>query len=246
MIWRERLKYKMRRSSTFRNQSEYLPLIIGSSHQSAYGLPHLGAIMNAKGGDEMKVISIVHFNNLFRNDSLFSQWHHKIDNNHIVETLHRALTDIRKDDPLSKMFYFRFQKCTKENKKGYVLKYVAWLFQWKLFDDILVSFLPIGHTPEDIDQTFSVTLEWRKCNDTITLTSFVESWKRFTASIRPLSECMKLSICQIFARRISWLTFNSLPTFYTLNYNASRKLRSHCPLPKPTARKTRCPVWIRY
>lgn len=75
---------------------------------------------------------------------------HKKFANDIFESLHRAPTDVGKHGPLPK-------RCSRENKNRYLLVYVVFLVQWKLLNEMLVSFLPIGHTHENIDQSFSVT-----------------------------------------------------------------------------------------
>jgi hypothetical protein len=43
----------------------------------------------------------------------------------------------------------------RQNKSKYIFSYLAWLVQTGQALEVIVSFLPVGHTHEDIDQLFS-------------------------------------------------------------------------------------------
>lgn len=51
--------------------------------------------------------------------------------------------------------YLQLDNTSKQNKNRYVFAFLAWLVVLGLLTDVLVSFLPVGHTHEDIDQMFS-------------------------------------------------------------------------------------------
>jgi hypothetical protein len=51
--------------------------------------------------------------------------------------------------------YLQFDNCSRENKNKYMLAYCHWLVANKVFHSITMSFLPVGHTHEDVDQMFS-------------------------------------------------------------------------------------------
>ena len=89
--------------------------------------------------------------------------------NHVVEAIHRFLNERVNQSTLPRTFYVQVDNCTKENKNRFLFSYLESLIRWKLFDEIVVGFLPVGHTHEDIDQTFSRTSERLRCNDAITL-----------------------------------------------------------------------------
>ena len=64
--------------------------------------------------------------------------------------------------------------CARENKNKYVLSYCNYLIQQNLFKTIELSFLPVGHTHEDIDQMFSRFAEYFRCHDAITFEDFAK------------------------------------------------------------------------
>ncbi len=89
--------------------------------------------------------------------------------NHVIETVHRFLSERVNQSTLPRTFYIQVDNCTKENKNRFLFSYIECLIRWRLFDEVVVSFLPVGHTHEDIDQTFSRTSDRLRCNDAITL-----------------------------------------------------------------------------
>ena len=80
----------------------------------------------------------------------------KADSNVTIEILQRVLTEIElKKGALPRKLCLQMDNCAKENKNKYVLGYLNWLVQRGVFEEIELSFLPVGHTHEDIDQMFS-------------------------------------------------------------------------------------------
>lgn len=57
--------------------------------------------------------------------------------------------------PIPRNFNLQLDNTSKENKNSTVLVYLAILLLKGVFDSVTVSFLPVGHTHEDIDQLFS-------------------------------------------------------------------------------------------
>jgi hypothetical protein len=49
----------------------------------------------------------------------------------------------------------QFDNCWKENKNRTMLAFVGWLVKKKIFQDVELHCLPVGHTHEDVDQMFS-------------------------------------------------------------------------------------------
>ena len=76
-----------------------------------------------------------------------------------IETLHRVLQDrFEKNDKQpfkQRTLYLQLDNTTKQCKSKYVFCFLALLVAWYLFTVVMLSFLMVGHTHEDIDQLFS-------------------------------------------------------------------------------------------
>lgn len=94
---------------------------------------------------------------------------HETGANHVVETVHRFLQSRVTQGPLPRTLYIQVDNTSRENKNRFFLSYCESLVSRQVFDDVQVSFLPVGHTHEDIDQSFSVTADRLRHNDAITL-----------------------------------------------------------------------------
>ena len=68
----------------------------------------------------------------------------------------------------------QMDNCARENKNRHVFGYCTYLIQCLVFDTIEMSFLPVGHTHEDIDQMFSRFSTYFRDNDAITVSCFME------------------------------------------------------------------------
>jgi hypothetical protein len=67
--------------------------------------------------------------------------------------------------------------CSHENKNKYMLAYCHWLVFNKVFQSITISFLPVGHTHEDIDQMFSTFIIGMKYNpQVLTVEAFIQGF----------------------------------------------------------------------
>ena len=67
--------------------------------------------------------------------------------------LHHVLTGPHAAQPST--LYLQFNNCSHENKNKFMLAYCNWLIVNGVFHNIHLSFLPVGHTHEDINQMFS-------------------------------------------------------------------------------------------
>lgn len=169
---RERLEYKKRRDSAILNPLECVSLIVDGADQSAYGLPKFVVKTKVDRGHAIKVRLVGVLQHSVPNKlRLFTMTEeHRTGANHIIESIHLSLTDILSEQGrLSRKLFLQFDNCTRENKNRFLFSYVESLVQLEVFDDIIVGFLPVGHTHEDIDQSFSVTSARLKSKDIITL-----------------------------------------------------------------------------
>jgi hypothetical protein len=82
--------------------------------------------------------------------------------------------------------YLQADNCFKENKNKFVLAFCALLVLIGWFHDVYLSFLPKGHTHEDIDQLFSVLRKSMSREDYDMLAGLVNLVHRvYTAGKRP-------------------------------------------------------------
>jgi hypothetical protein len=58
-------------------------------------------------------------------------------------------------DRRPRKLYLQLDNTARQNKSKYVFAYLGWLVQTGQALEVIVSFLPVGHTHEDIDQLFS-------------------------------------------------------------------------------------------
>ena len=92
----------------------------------------------------------------------------KSDSNVTIEVLQRVLTAIEQmRGGLPGTLNVQMDNCTRENKNQWVLAYLSWLVQRGVFHTIELSFLPVGHTHEDIDQLFSRLAVYLRSHDAI-------------------------------------------------------------------------------
>ena len=67
--------------------------------------------------------------------------------------------------------------CARENKNKYVFAFCSYLINSEFFKRIEISFLPVGHTHEDIDQLFSVIGGYLKTHDAYTVSDLKKAVK---------------------------------------------------------------------
>lgn len=72
--------------------------------------------------------------------------------NHII----RILASYPSPNEHPPILFIQLDNCVKENKNRYLFAFFNWLVEIGWFKSVQVSFLPVGHTHEDIDQMFSV------------------------------------------------------------------------------------------
>ena len=78
------------------------------------------------------------------------------DPNLVISLLYQHLyTEFKSNKMRAPTLYLQADNCYKENKNKYTLCFAALLVAWGWFDDVYMSFLPTGHTHEDIDRLFS-------------------------------------------------------------------------------------------
>lgn len=96
--------------------------------------------------------------------------------------------------------------CFRENKNKYVLGYLHFLVQVGIFNEITVSYLPVGHTHEDIDQFFSRVSKYMNTHNAITNNEFKECIKQSYVPIPSVTIIDKVANIQKYMIDEDWLS----------------------------------------
>ena len=157
----ERQAYYFRRTLAHSCPDDYMSVIIDGADQRAYGAPHF--VMRSKKTEgayklPMHLMGcIVHGSQVYG----FTYLEHlRAGNNITIEVLHRVLVHQKKirGGCLPPVLYVQLDNTASQCKGRYVLGYLALLVLWDIFEDVMLSFLPVGHTHEDIGAILFVFL----------------------------------------------------------------------------------------
>ena len=88
------------------------------------------------------------------------------------------MDQVNKYGKLPPVLYLQLDNTSKQCKSKYVLGYLACLVQWGIFERVVLSFLPVGHTHEDIDQMFSRLAVRLRRTDCLDRQAFIECFKK--------------------------------------------------------------------
>ncbi len=170
-VMQERLEYASKRDRARRNPEKYCSFIVDGADQSAYGLPHL--IYNTKSmrGERLKVRLIGLKEHLPIPNIFLYMLTEEFETgaNHVIEVVHRFLTEKSEKGQIPPTLYVQVDNCWRENKNRYFMSYFETLVGMGVVVEAFVSFLPIGHTHEDIDQVFSRTAVHLRSHDAVTI-----------------------------------------------------------------------------
>jgi len=172
MVSRERQEYLRKCEQSILYPSQYMSLIVDGADQSSFGLPHFTfSTKNTKGHSlKVKLVGVLEHGSV-KHLSLYTLTEEfETGANHIIEALHRTIQMKTLSYPsLPPVLYVQLDNCIRENKNSFLLAYLESLVSWGVFGEVHASFLPIGHTHTDIDQTFSCTSRRLRTNDAITM-----------------------------------------------------------------------------
>lgn len=155
----ERQAYYARRDKAVQDPARYCSFIIDGADQTAYGLPHFVFTTKSEKGHKLKVkcVGVLEHSNPRKRFFFTMTEEHSTGANHVIEALHRTINHkYQEEGRLPPTMFIQVDNCTRENKNKYFLSYLESLVARGVFQSVQVSFLPVGHTHEDIDQSFSV------------------------------------------------------------------------------------------
>ncbi len=176
----ERSAYYDRRRKACLYKKEYFSVIIDGADQAAYSMPHF-AMLDKDTAQAMRIRNhlfgaIVHGRALYGFSYLDNCKH---GTNLTIEALHRVLIKewLRGGkEPLPRVLFLQLDNCSKQNKSQFLIAYLGLLVGWDVFEEVILSFLPVGHTHEDIDQLFSRIAIFLRKNDARARQEFHEAF----------------------------------------------------------------------
>lgn len=153
----ERSAYYRNRLRGITDPEDYLSMIIDGANQAQHAVPHSAEkshISDAAWKMQLHLMGvIVHGRGTW---AYTCPPHVAQGNNTTIQALWDTICDIyQKEGKLPKTLYLQLDNTTKQCKGRYVFGFLGLLVYMAVFDKVIVGFLPVGHTHEDIDQFFS-------------------------------------------------------------------------------------------
>lgn len=151
-IHEERCSYYWRRNAAIFMKDEYMSIIADGADQSAYGLPHMIELDKYSASRRKLPVYLmgvlVHGYRAFGFTYLKNIKH---GTNIVIECLHHVFVDYWKNRGyIPSVIYLQMDNTSKQNKNKYMLGFLACLVAWGVCRQVVLSFLPVGHTHEDI------------------------------------------------------------------------------------------------
>jgi hypothetical protein len=157
----EKLHYYSNRARARKWPKDFLSIIIDGADQSKHDMPHFKDMSHLT--NELRRIKMHLYGALVhgRDAYAFTITDHEAQgHNSSIQVLHYILVDIAKNGKVPSVLKLQLDNTTKQNKGQYVFAYLSMLIEYGIFENIEVSYLPVGHTHEDIDQFFSRVSVW--------------------------------------------------------------------------------------
>ena len=143
--------------SAIKHPTQYLSICQDGTNQLPFGFPNYLEVDKDMPTHRFKthlMISLVHGRDCF----VYITPEARVagDPNLTIECLMRTLQSVEESDGyLPPVLYLQFDNCFRENKNAYVAAFLTWLVERKVFKEIYLSFLPVGHTHNEADQCAS-------------------------------------------------------------------------------------------
>lgn len=237
----ERREYKKKRENAILHPGHYCSIIVDGADQSAFGLPHfMVKTKNARGhAMKVKLVGLLDHKKPNEVHLMTMTEEHETGANHMVEAVHRFLMTRSKEGPLPRNLYVQLDNCTRENKNKFFLGYLEYLVAQRVFDTVEASFLPVGHTHEDVDQLFSRTSERLRSHDAVTMQEMHEQLRAVYNSkttVRHMKYVANWSGLCIQARALAKVTHFSQYRYFHFNRRSVRGTQSNDTLTQCTVK----------
>jgi hypothetical protein len=156
-VKRERAAYAAKRLLGRYQGDKYLSLIIDGADQSDHQLPHVA--QQSHSTSESWKLKLHLLGVLVHGKGAYVYTcpaHIAQGNNVTIQALWDTIVKIRETDgKLPGVLFLQLDNTTKSCKGRWLMAFLALLVEYGVFERVLLSFLPVGHTHEDIDQFFS-------------------------------------------------------------------------------------------
>ena len=184
-IRRERLGYYLRRDRSKSAPKRYCSFIIDGADQKSYGVSNFTFSTKGDNGQKMKIKCVGVLEHLAeRKIHLFPMTEEfPTRANHVIEAFRRVLdAKFHEEGKLPPTMFLQLDYCSRENKNHNLLSYLELLVGLGVFRNVQVSFPPVGHTHENIDQAFLTLARHLRTTSAHTLKDLMEemrnTWRR--------------------------------------------------------------------
>jgi hypothetical protein len=173
----ERQLYYYRRDKGANPLDDSLSMIVDAADQSAYALPYHYITTHTS---QKTLRAPVHLMGVLIHGHAVHAYTYfenfKQGNNVTIEAMHSSLADhLARNGSLPSTLYIQLDNTTKQCKGRYMIGWLGYLILTGLFTTIVLSFLPVGHTHEDIDQIFSRLSVYLACHDAFNMEQLHEA-----------------------------------------------------------------------
>jgi hypothetical protein len=172
---------KQERAAYYRNRllgdtcpDEYLSMIVDGANQANHAVPHSvekSHVSDAAWKMHLHLMGvIVHGRGTW---AYTCPPHVAQGNNVTIQAIWDTLCDImKKDGKLPPVLFLQLDNTTKQCKGKFLMAFLGLLVWWGIFKKVIVGFLPVGHTHEDIDQFFSRIAAYMRHHGAMNRTEF--------------------------------------------------------------------------
>ena len=166
-VVRERQLYYHRRSMGASPLYDAMSMIVDAADQAKYALPyhHIRTHSSQKAlRAPVHLMGVLVHGEAVHAFTYYENF--KQGTNVTIDAIHSALcVKLQKDGVLPSVLYLQLDNTSKQCKNRFMLGWLGYLVLLGRFTTIVLSFLPVGHTHEDIDQVFSRLSVYLACHD---------------------------------------------------------------------------------
>jgi hypothetical protein len=167
----ERQLYYVRRDRGVNEAMDAMSMIVDAADQQKYALPyhHIATHSSQKAlRTPVHLMGVLVHGEAVHAYTYFENF--KQGNNVTIQAIHDALADkLARDGTLPSVLFLQLDNTSKQCKSRYMIGWLGYLIQQGRFRSIVLSFLPVGHTHEDIDQVFSRLSVYLSCHDALNM-----------------------------------------------------------------------------